>query len=115
MALESSSSVLRHAEQLEGESSEVRHLLLKIDEQRAAVKKIRMLSKESPENRISISNSGGIPLLVHLLSYRDSRIQEHAITDFLKLYIDESNKKFISREESIPAIIEAFARGIDWS
>ncbi|KAL2505974.1 U-box domain-containing protein 15 [Abeliophyllum distichum] len=83
----------------------------KLDEQRAAVKKIRMLSKESPENRISIANSGGIPPLVHLLSYPDSRIQEHAVTALLNLSIDESNKKLISREEPIPAIIEVLHKG----
>ncbi|CAI9777145.1 unnamed protein product [Fraxinus pennsylvanica] len=83
----------------------------KLDEQRAAVKKIRMLSKESPENRISIATSGGVPPLVHLLSYPDSKIQEHAVTAILNLSIDESNKKLISREEPIPAIIEVLHNG----
>ncbi|XP_022895384.1 U-box domain-containing protein 15-like [Olea europaea var. sylvestris] len=103
----------------ESPSSDDRNILLsveklsssKLDEQRAAIKKIRMLSKESPENRISIANSGGVPPLVNLLSYPDSKIQEHAVTALLNLSIDESNKKLISREEPIPAIIEVLQNG----
>ncbi|KAI3459958.1 hypothetical protein Pfo_016621 [Paulownia fortunei] len=83
----------------------------KLDEQREAVKKIRMLSKESPENRTLIANAGGIQLLVQLLSYPDSKIQEHAVTALLNLSIDESNKKLISTEEAIPATIEILQKG----
>lgn len=50
-----------------------------LEVQRATVKKIRLPSKESPDNRILIANSGGISPLVHLLSYPDSKIQEHAV------------------------------------
>ncbi|KAK4434123.1 U-box domain-containing protein 15 [Sesamum alatum] len=46
-----------------------------------------------------------------LLSYPDSRIQEHAVTAILNLSIDESNKKLISNEEPIPAIIEVLQKG----
>ncbi|KAJ8539598.1 hypothetical protein K7X08_013850 [Anisodus acutangulus] len=70
-----------------------------------------MLSKENPENRTLIVNHGGIPPLVQLLSYPDSRIQEHAVTALLNLSIDETNKKLISKEESIPAIIEILHNG----
>ncbi|PIN05690.1 Ubiquitin--protein ligase [Handroanthus impetiginosus] len=83
----------------------------KLDTQREAVEKIRLLSKESPENRSLIASAGGIPLLVHLLSYPDSRIQEHAVTALLNLSIDESNKKLISQVEAIPAIIEILQKG----
>lgn len=79
--------------------------------QRKAVKEIRMLSKENPENRIVIANCGGIPPLVQILSYPDSRIQEHAVTALLNLSIDESNKKLISSFGAIPAIIEVLQRG----
>ncbi|KAA8528827.1 hypothetical protein F0562_036182 [Nyssa sinensis] len=82
-----------------------------LEVQRKAVMKIRMLSKESPESRILIANCGGIPALVLLLSYPDSRIQEHAVTALLNLSIDESNKKLITREEPIPAIIEVLQNG----
>ncbi|KAL3514864.1 hypothetical protein ACH5RR_027581 [Cinchona calisaya] len=82
-----------------------------LDVQRNAAKKIRMLSKESPENRITIASNGGIQPLVRLLSYPDSRIQEHAVTAILNLSIDESNKKLISKEKPIPAIIEILQNG----
>ncbi|XVE67305.1 hypothetical protein DITRI_Ditri08aG0150000 [Diplodiscus trichospermus] len=76
------------------------------DLRRDAIVKIRMLSKENPENRILIANNGGIPRLVQLLSYPDSKIQEHTVTALLNLSIDETNKRIIAREGAIPAIIE---------
>ncbi|KAJ0024900.1 hypothetical protein Pint_09230 [Pistacia integerrima] len=79
--------------------------------QRATVKKIRLLSKENPENRILIANSGGISPLVQLLSYPDSKIQEHAVTALLNLSIDETNKRQIAQEGAIPAIIEVLENG----
>ncbi|XP_027352897.1 U-box domain-containing protein 15 [Abrus precatorius] len=82
-----------------------------LEEQRKAVEKIRMLSKENPENRILVAEHGGIPPLVLLLSYPDSKIQEHAVTALLNLSIDEGNKKLISKEGAIPAIIEVLENG----
>ncbi|KAH0684969.1 hypothetical protein KY285_021706 [Solanum tuberosum] len=82
-----------------------------LEVQRKAVTKIRMLSKENPEKRTLIANYGGIPPLVLLLSYPDSKIQEHAVTALLNLSIDESNKKLISRENAIPEIIEILQNG----
>ncbi|PON90460.1 Beta-catenin [Trema orientale] len=82
-----------------------------LEGQRKAVKKIRLLSKENPENRILIANSGGIPPLVQLLSYPDSKIQEHAVTALLNLSIDDANKRLIAREGAIPAIIEVLQNG----
>jgi len=79
--------------------------------QRKAVKKIRMLSKENPENRVLIAKNGAILPLVQLLSYPDSKIQEHAVTALLNLSIDEANKKLIAREGAIPAIIEILQKG----
>ncbi|KAK6939078.1 Armadillo [Dillenia turbinata] len=82
-----------------------------LEEQRKAVMKIRKLSKESPESRVLIANSGGIPALVLLLSYPDSKIQQHAVTALLNLSIDEGNKKTIAREGAIPAIVEVLQGG----
>ncbi|CAN4094088.1 unnamed protein product [Withania somnifera] len=82
-----------------------------LEVQRKAVTKIRMLSKENPEKRTLIAHYGGIPPLVQLLSYPDSKIQEHAVTAILNLSIDESNKKLISRENAIPEIIEILKNG----
>ncbi|KAK7374312.1 hypothetical protein VNO80_07740 [Phaseolus coccineus] len=82
-----------------------------LEEQRKAVEKIRMLSKENAENRVLVADRGGIPPLVQLLSYPDSKIQEHAVTALLNLSIDEGNKRLISKEGAIPAIIEVLENG----
>ncbi|KAF9603935.1 hypothetical protein IFM89_039155 [Coptis chinensis] len=83
-----------------------------LDVQRKAVRKIRLLSKENPENRVLIAKSGGIHPLVQLLSYPDSKIQEHSVTALLNLSIDEANKRLISKEAgAIPAIIEVLQNG----
>jgi len=80
---------------------------------REAVMNIRMLAKENPGNRILIANYGGIPPLVQLLSYQDSKIQEHTVTALLNLSIDETNKRLVAREGAIPAIIEILQNGTD--
>ncbi|XP_050232773.1 U-box domain-containing protein 15-like [Mercurialis annua] len=78
---------------------------------REAIGKIRMLSKENPDNRILIANNGAIPLLVRLLSYHDSVVQEQTVTALLNLSIDEANKRLIAREGGIPPIIEILQTG----
>ena len=83
------------------------------DVQRKAIMKIRMLAKENPDNRIRIANRGGIPPLVQLLSYPDSKLQEHTVTALLNLSIDEANKRLIAREGAITAIIEILQNGTD--
>ncbi|WOK99802.1 U-box domain-containing protein 15-like [Canna indica] len=82
-----------------------------LDVQRKAVKKIRMLSKENPDNRVSIAKNGGVSALVSLLSYPDSKIQEHTVTALLNLSIDEGNKQAIAGEGAIPMIIEILKNG----
>lgn len=84
---------------------------INLEHQRKAVERIRMLSKESSENRILVAENGGIPPLVQILSYPDSKIKEHAVTALLNLSIDEANKKLISKEGAIPAIIEVLENG----
>ncbi|XP_043711831.1 U-box domain-containing protein 15-like [Telopea speciosissima] len=82
-----------------------------LEVQRTAVTKIRFLSKENPDNRVIIASNGGIPALVRLLSYPDSKIQEHTVTALLNLSIDVANKRSITREGAIPAIIEVLQNG----
>ncbi|KAF2310200.1 hypothetical protein GH714_007188 [Hevea brasiliensis] len=77
-----------------------------LEMQRKAVKKIRMLSKENSENRILIASNVGILPLVQILSYPDSKIQEHSVTALLNLSIDETNKRLIAKGGGIPAIVE---------
>lgn len=76
-----------------------------------SVMKIRLLSKENPEHRILIANSGAIPPLVQLLSYPDLKVQEQTVTALLNLSLDEANKRLIAREGAIPAIIEILQNG----
>ncbi|XP_038970978.1 U-box domain-containing protein 15-like isoform X2 [Phoenix dactylifera] len=82
-----------------------------LDKQRRAVKKIRMLSKENPDHRLAIAQNGGIPALVSLLTYPDSKIQENTVTALLNLSIDEGNKKLIAKEGAVPSIIEILKTG----
>ncbi|XP_072968452.1 U-box domain-containing protein 15 [Typha angustifolia] len=82
-----------------------------LDVQRRAVKKIRKLSKENPESRILIAENGGIPALISLLHYPDSKIQENTVTALLNLSIDEGNKQLITKEGAIPAIIDVLKTG----
>ncbi|KAL0334504.1 UNVERIFIED_CONTAM: U-box domain-containing protein 15 [Sesamum radiatum] len=82
-----------------------------VNVQRDAIFRIRMLSKESPDSRVLIANSGGIPPLVYLLSCTDSEIQQHIVTALLNLSLDEANKRLIAREGAIPAIIQVLRNG----
>uniref|UniRef100_A0ACD6AI11 Uncharacterized protein n=1 Tax=Avena sativa TaxID=4498 RepID=A0ACD6AI11_AVESA len=81
------------------------------DVQRKAAKKIRVLSKESPENRALIAGNGGIPALISLLTYPDKKVQENTVTSLLNLSIDQSNKIFITKGGAIPLIIEILRNG----
>jgi hypothetical protein len=81
------------------------------DVQRKAAKKIRVLSKESPENRALIAGNGGIPALIGLLAYPDKKVQENTVTSLLNLSIDQSNKIFITKGGAIPLIIEILRNG----
>ncbi|KAF7099003.1 hypothetical protein CFC21_100693 [Triticum aestivum] len=82
-----------------------------LDVQRKAAKKIRTLSKESPEDRTLITDSGGIAALVGLLQYPDKKIQDNAVTSLLNLSIDEVNKVLIAKGNAIPLIIEVLKNG----
>ncbi|KAL5220179.1 hypothetical protein ABZP36_024892 [Zizania latifolia] len=82
-----------------------------LDVQRKAVKKIRMLSKECPENRTLIADSGGISALIGLLACPDKKVQENTVTSLLNLSINESNKLLITRGGAIPLIIEILRNG----
>lgn len=81
------------------------------DDQRAAVGELRLLAKRNTDNRICIADSGAIPLLVELLSSRDSRTQEHAVTALLNLSIHEANKGIIVSVGAIPEIVEVLKNG----
>lgn len=81
------------------------------DVQRKAVKKIRRLSKECPENRTLIADSGGIPALIGLLACPDKKVQENTVTSLLNLSIDDKNKVLIARGGALPLVIEILRNG----
>lgn len=86
-------------------------LSVHLDVQRKAAKKIRILSKENPENRALILENGGLPALISLVSYPDKKIQENTVTALLNLSIDETNKVLIAKGGAIPLIIEVLKNG----
>ncbi|EFJ30092.1 hypothetical protein SELMODRAFT_231208 [Selaginella moellendorffii] len=82
-----------------------------LEEKRAAAGELRLLAKRSIENRISIAEAGGIPLLVELLSTQDKRTQEHAVTALLNLSIHDQNKGLIVLAGAIEPIVEVLRGG----
>lgn len=58
-----------------------------------------------------IAEAGAIPLLAELLSSRDPRTQEHAVTALLNLSINETNKASIVGAGAIHDIVEVLKNG----
>lgn len=81
------------------------------DEQRSAAGELRLLAKRNADNRVCIAEAGAIPLLVELLSSRDGRTQEHAVTALLNLSINEANKGIIVSVGAIPEIVDVLKTG----
>uniref|UniRef100_A0A2P2Q5U4 RING-type E3 ubiquitin transferase n=1 Tax=Rhizophora mucronata TaxID=61149 RepID=A0A2P2Q5U4_RHIMU len=82
-----------------------------IEEHRAAVSEIRLLSKRCTDNRILIAEEGAIPVLVNLLASEDLSIQENAVTSILNLSIYENNKELIMLAHAIPSIVQILRAG----
>jgi hypothetical protein len=82
-----------------------------IEECRAAVAEIRLLSKRSTDNRILIAEAGAIPVLVNLLTSEDVMTQENAVTSILNLSIYENNKGLIMLAGAIPSIVQVLRAG----
>ncbi|KAK3040731.1 hypothetical protein RJ639_029253 [Escallonia herrerae] len=82
-----------------------------IEECRAAVTELRSLSKRSTDNRILIAEAGGIPVLVNLLTSKDSVTQENAVTSILNLSIYEHNKGLIMLAGAVSSIVQVLRAG----
>ncbi|KAL0000182.1 hypothetical protein SO802_019784 [Lithocarpus litseifolius] len=82
-----------------------------VEERRTAAAEIRSLSKRSTDNRILIAESGGIPILVNLLTSEDVLTQENAVTSILNLSIYENNKGLIMLAGAIPSIVQVLRNG----
>ncbi|KAK9750358.1 hypothetical protein RND81_02G190700 [Saponaria officinalis] len=82
-----------------------------VEDRRAGVTEIRILSKRSTDNRILIAEAGAIPFLVGLLTSDDITTQENAVTSILNLSIYENNKELIMLAGAIPSIVQVLRNG----
>ncbi|XP_071709650.1 U-box domain-containing protein 1-like [Rutidosis leptorrhynchoides] len=82
------------------------------DIQRQAAYELRLLAKTGMDNRRIISEAGAIPFLVTLLSSRDPRIQENAVTALLNLSIFDNNKVLIVAAGAIDGIVDVLGSGL---
>ncbi|KAI5071072.1 hypothetical protein GOP47_0013323 [Adiantum capillus-veneris] len=78
---------------------------------RAAAVEIRLLAKDSTENRVRIAEAGAIPYLVTLLSTHDAEAQENAVTALLNLSIHENIKGAVVQAGAIPPIVKVLKCG----
>eukprot|EP01018_Ginkgo_biloba_P004766 Gb_08792 [translate_table: standard] len=79
--------------------------------QRQAAFELRLLAKSGMENRRCIAEAGAIPFLLSLLSSKDPRTQENAVTALLNLSIYDNNKILIMAAGALDAIIEVLQNG----
>ncbi|XP_062222100.1 U-box domain-containing protein 11-like [Phragmites australis] len=82
-----------------------------LDERKSAAAEIRSLAKKSTDNRILLAESSAIPALVKLLSSKDLKTQEHAVTALLNLSIYDQNKELIVVAGAIVPIIQVLRMG----
>ncbi|GLJ28672.1 hypothetical protein SUGI_0564970 [Cryptomeria japonica] len=76
-----------------------------------AAYELRLLAKFGMHNRACIAEAGAIPLLVPLLSSKDPKAQENAVTALLNLSIYESNKTRIMESGALLPIIRVVRSG----
>ncbi|XP_017246375.1 U-box domain-containing protein 2 [Daucus carota subsp. sativus] len=80
---------------------------------RDATAELRLLAKYNMDNRIIITNCGGIPLLVNLLLSEDMKTQENAVTALLNLSINDDSKAAIVGADAIEPLIHVLESGTD--
>ncbi|KAJ4754106.1 U-box domain-containing protein 10 [Rhynchospora pubera] len=81
------------------------------DDRKSAAAEIRSLAKRSTDNRILLAEAGAIPALVSLLSSKDKKTQEHAVTSLLNLSIYDHNKELIILAGAIIPIVQVLHIG----
>ncbi|KAF8101484.1 hypothetical protein N665_0205s0074 [Sinapis alba] len=82
-----------------------------LDAQREATARVRILSRNSTDNRIVIARCGAINSLVDLLYSTDERIQADAVTCLLNLSINDNNKSVIADSGAIEPLIHVLKTG----
>lgn len=81
------------------------------DTQREATARIRILSRNSTDNRIVIAKCGAINSLVNLLYSKDDIIQVDAVTCLLNLSLNDNNKSIIAESGAIKPLIHVLKTG----
>ncbi|CAH2043217.1 unnamed protein product [Thlaspi arvense] len=82
-----------------------------IDTQREATGRVRILSRNSTDNRIVIARCGAINSLINLLYSEDERTQADAVTCLLNLSINDNNKSVIADSGAIEPLIHVLKTG----
>ncbi|CAN8251423.1 unnamed protein product [Cochlearia groenlandica] len=82
-----------------------------LDTQRDATARIRILSRNSTDNRIVIARCGAIDSLVNLLYSTDDKIIVDAVTCLLNLSINDNNKSVIAYSGAIETLVHILRTG----
>ncbi|KAK4277411.1 hypothetical protein QN277_015414 [Acacia crassicarpa] len=82
-----------------------------IDNQKQAAMEIRLLAKNTPENRHKIAKSGAIKPLISLMSSPDLQLQEYGVTTILNLSLCDENKELIVSSGAIKPLVRALKTG----
>uniref|UniRef100_A0A1J3HQG6 RING-type E3 ubiquitin transferase n=1 Tax=Noccaea caerulescens TaxID=107243 RepID=A0A1J3HQG6_NOCCA len=82
-----------------------------LDTQTEATARVRILSRNSTDNRIVIARYGAIDSLVKLLYSTDEKIQADAVTCLLNLSINDNNKSLITDSGAIEPLIHVLKTG----
>lgn len=97
------------------EHNRVTELLQKLSsqnllDQRGAAGTLRQFARRNTESCARIGDSGGIPVLMGLLSTTDVSTQEHVVTALLNVSIHDENKMRIVSSGAIPGLVEVLER-----
>ncbi|XP_002981351.2 U-box domain-containing protein 2 [Selaginella moellendorffii] len=82
-----------------------------LEAQRSAASELRVMTKNSIEDRNRIAHAGGITPLIALLSSGDAQTQENAVTALLNLSLNEHNKAEIAEAGAIDPLIDVLKSG----
>ncbi|XP_024539248.1 U-box domain-containing protein 13-like isoform X1 [Selaginella moellendorffii] len=77
----------------------------------AAAEELRLLAKYDTENRVLIAGAGAIPPLVDLITSKEKKLQENAVTALLNLSINNANKSEIVAAGAVPPLVEVLKSG----
>ncbi|KAJ9567108.1 hypothetical protein OSB04_003074 [Centaurea solstitialis] len=82
-----------------------------IEDQKQAVMQLRLLTKNTPENRVKIARVGAIRSLISLISSSDPQLQEISVTTILNLSLSDENNELLSSSGAIGPLVTALEVG----